>query len=88
MHTREFFTRVHVEIWTSRQSSTLASAAYGRRQMANSAVNRGVSKRCSVQRSCTSGVEKSVSLFAETYGTGQGSGTAEDNMNVLKIGLE
>ena len=74
MYTWEFFTRVHVEIWTSRRSSfsrqgfhVCVCATYARRQMANSAVNRGVSERCSVQRLCTSGAEKTVSLCGDVW---------------------
>jgi len=61
------------------------SAAYICRQMAKSVVKSGLSKRCLVQLSYAIGVAKPLSLFVETYGTEQGSLTADDITNVLKI---
>merc|ERR1711868_279518 len=61
------------------------SAAYICRQMAKSVVASGLSKRCLVQLSYAIGVAKPLSLFVETYGTEQGSLTADDITNVLKI---
>jgi len=61
------------------------SAAYICRQMANSVVKSGLSKRCLVQLSYSIGVAKLLSLFVETYGTEQGSLTADDITNVLKV---
>ena len=55
------------------------------RQMANSVVKSGLSKRCLVQLSYSIGVAKLLSLFVETYGTEQGSLTADDITNVLKV---
>ena len=59
------------------------SADYICRQMAKSVVKSGLSKRCLVQLSCAIGVANHLSLFVETYGTEQGSLTADTN--VLKI---
>merc|ERR1712065_125049 len=61
------------------------SAAYICRQMAKSVVKSGLSKRCLVQLSYAIGVAKPLSLFVEPYGTEQGSLTADDITNVLKI---
>jgi S-adenosylmethionine synthetase len=61
------------------------SAAYICRQMANSVVKSGLCKRALVQLSYAIGVAKPLSLFLETYGTEQGSLTAEDITNILKI---
>jgi S-adenosylmethionine synthetase len=61
------------------------SAAYICRQMAKSVVKSGLSKRCLVQLSYAIGVAKPLSLFVETYGTENGSLTAEDITNILKI---
>merc|ERR1712209_289328 len=61
------------------------SAAYICRQMAKSVVKSGLSKRCLVQLTWAIGVAKPLSLFVETYGTEQGSLTADDITNVLKI---
>ena len=61
------------------------SAAYICRQMAKSVVKSGLSKRCLVQLSCSIGVATLLSLFVGTYGTEQGSLTADDIANVLKV---
>jgi len=61
------------------------SAAYICRQMAKSVVKSGLCKRALVQLSYAIGVAKPLSLFLETYGTEQGSLTAEDITNILKI---
>merc|ERR1712040_20849 len=61
------------------------SAAYVCRQMAKSVVKSGLCKRALVQLSYAIGVAKPLSLFLETYGTEQGSLTAEDITNILKI---
>merc|ERR1712232_491658 len=61
------------------------SAAYICRQMAKSIVKSGLAKRALVQLSYAIGVAKPLSLFLETYGTEQGSLSAEDITNVLKI---
>merc|ERR1712177_183978 len=61
------------------------SAAYICRQMAKSVVKSGLCKRALVQLSYAIGVAKPLSLFVETYGTEQGSLTAEDITNVIKI---
>merc|ERR1711976_88430 len=61
------------------------SAAYICRQMAKSVVKSGLSKRALVQLSYAIGVAKPLSLFVETYGTEQGSLTAEDITNVIKM---
>merc|ERR1712050_716839 len=61
------------------------SAAYVCRQMAKTVVKSGLAKRCLVQLSYAIGVAKPLSLFVETYGTEQGSLTAEDITNVIKI---
>merc|ERR1719240_1840314 len=53
------------------------SAAYITRQMAKSVVKSGLCKRALVQLSYAIGVAKPLSLFVETYGTGQGSLTPE-----------
>jgi len=54
------------------------SAAYICRQMAKSVVKSGLCKRAVVQLSYAIGVAKPLSLFVETYGTEQGSMTADD----------
>merc|ERR1719310_2602620 len=54
------------------------SAAYIYRQMAKSVVKSGLCKRALVQLSYAIGVAKPLSLFVETYGTEQGSLTADD----------
>merc|ERR1711913_167883 len=54
------------------------SAAYICRQMAKSIVQSGLSKRALVQLSYAIGVAKPLSLFVETYGTEQGSLSADD----------
>merc|ERR1712107_437428 len=61
------------------------SAAYICRQMAKSIVKGGLAKRALVQLSYAIGVAKPLSLFVETYGTEQGSLTAEDITNIIKI---
>merc|ERR1712226_1253693 len=61
------------------------SAAYACRQMAKSIVKSGLSKRALVQLSYAIGVAKPLSLFVETYGTEQGTLTADDITNVVKI---
>merc|ERR1711988_534385 len=61
------------------------SAAYACRQMAESVVKSGLCKRALVQLSYAIGVAKPLSLFVETYGTEQGSLTAQDITNVVKI---
>jgi len=61
------------------------SAAYICRQMAKSVVKSGLCKRALVQLSYAIGVAKPLSLFVETYGTEQGSLSAEDITNIIKI---
>merc|ERR1712021_254533 len=61
------------------------SAAYACRQMAKSVVKSGLCKRAVVQLSYAIGVAKPLSLFVETYGTEQGSLTAQDITNIVKI---
>jgi S-adenosylmethionine synthetase len=61
------------------------SAAYICRQMAKSVVKSGLSKRALVQLSYAIGVAKPLSLFVETYGTEQGSLSADDITNIIKI---
>merc|ERR1712141_549228 len=64
------------------------SAAYICRQMAKSVVKSGLCKRALVQLSYAIGVAKPLSLFVETYGTEQGSLTADDITNVIKIAFD
>jgi S-adenosylmethionine synthetase len=64
------------------------SAAYICRQMAKSVVKSGLSKRALVQLSYAIGVAKPLSLFVETYGTEQGSLTAEDITKIVKISFD
>merc|ERR1712004_798775 len=64
------------------------SAAYACRQMAKSVVKSGLSKRCLVQLSYAIGVAKPLSVFCETYGTEQGSLTAEDITSIIKIAFD
>jgi len=64
------------------------SAAYICRQMAKSVVKSGLSKRALVQLSYAIGVSKPLSLFVETYGTEQGSLTADDITNIIKIAFD
>merc|ERR1712045_272135 len=64
------------------------SAAYICRQMAKSIVKSGLSKRALVQLSYAIGVAKPLSLFVETYGTEQGSLTADDITNIVKIAFD
>merc|ERR1712173_461168 len=61
------------------------SAAYICRQMAKSVVKSGLAKRALVQLSYAIGVAKPLSLFVETYGTEQGSLSADDITNIVKI---
>merc|ERR1712057_125398 len=64
------------------------SAAYICRQMAKSVVKSGLAKRALVQLSYAIGVAKPLSLFVETYGTEQGSLTAQDITNIVKINFD
>merc|ERR1712031_55225 len=64
------------------------SAAYICRQMAKSVVRSGLCKRALVQLSYAIGVAKPLSLFVETYGTEQGSLSASDITNILKINFD
>jgi len=64
------------------------SAAYACRQMAKSVVKSGLCKRALVQLSYAIGVAKPLSLFVETYGTEQGSLTAQDITNIVKINFD
>jgi S-adenosylmethionine synthetase len=64
------------------------SAAYICRQMAKSVVKSGLCKRALVQLSYAIGVAKPLSLFVETYGTEQGSLTADDITKVVKIAFD
>merc|ERR1719416_239445 len=64
------------------------SAAYICRQMAKSVVKSGLCKRALVQLSYAIGVAKPLSLFVETYGTEQGSLSADDITNVIKIAFD
>merc|ERR1711918_46494 len=64
------------------------SAAYICRQMAKSVVKSGLCKRALVQLSYAIGVAKPLSLFVEAYGTEQGSLTAEDITNIVKINFD
>jgi len=61
------------------------SAAYICRQMAKSVVKSGLCKRALVQLSYAIGVAKPLSLFVETYGTEQGSLSAVDITNIIKV---
>merc|ERR1719414_2184822 len=61
------------------------SAAYICRQMAKSVVKSGLCKRALVQLSYAIGVAKPLSLFVETYGTEQGSLSADDVTKVVKM---
>jgi S-adenosylmethionine synthetase len=56
--------------------------------MAKSVVKSGLCKRALVQLSYAIGVAKPLSLFVETYGTEQGTLTAEDVTNVIKIAFD
>jgi S-adenosylmethionine synthetase len=56
--------------------------------MAKSVVKSGLCKRALVQLSYAIGVAKPLSLFVETYGTEQGSLTAQDITNVIKIAFD
>merc|ERR1711977_466227 len=61
------------------------SAAYTCRQMAKSIVKSGLAKRALVQLSYAIGVAKPLSLFVETYGTEQGTLTAQAVTDAVKI---
>jgi len=61
------------------------SAAYACRWMAKSVVKSGLCKRALVQLSYAIGVAKPLSLFVETYGSEQGSLTAEAITNIVKL---
>merc|ERR1712151_163939 len=61
------------------------SAAYICRQMAQSIVKGGLSKRALVQLSYAIGVAKPLSLFVETYGSECGQLTADDITKIVKI---
>merc|ERR1712113_172152 len=61
------------------------SAAYICRQMAKSIVKSGLCKRALVQLSYAIGVAKPLSLFVNTYGSEQGSLTADDITNIVKM---
>merc|ERR1711933_85539 len=61
------------------------SAAYICRQIAKSVVKSGLCKRTLIQLSYAIGVGKPLSLFVETYGTEQGTLTAEDITNIVKL---
>merc|ERR1711874_915895 len=56
--------------------------------MAKSIVKSGLSKRALVQLSYAIGVAKPLSLFVETYGTEQGTLTANDVTNIIKINFD
>merc|ERR1712057_77406 len=58
------------------------------RQMAKSVVKSGLCKRALVQLSYAIGVAKPLSLFVETYGTEQGSLSAVDITNIIKINFD
>merc|ERR1712184_105454 len=64
------------------------SAAYICRQMAKSVVKSGLCKRALVQLSYAIGVAKPLSLFVETYGTEQGTLTADDITKIIKIAFD
>jgi len=61
------------------------SAAYICRQMAKSIVKSGLCKRALVQLSYAIGVAKPLSLFVNTYGSEQGTLTADDITNIVKM---
>merc|ERR1711988_1964404 len=61
------------------------SAAYICSQMAKSVVKSGLCKRALVQLSYAIGFPKPLSLFVETYGTEQGTLTAGDITNIIKM---
>merc|ERR1712183_155846 len=61
------------------------SAAYICRQMAKSVVKSGLCRRALVQLSYAIGVAKPLSLFVNTYGSEQGSLTADDITNIVKM---
>merc|ERR1711972_906726 len=64
------------------------SAAYVCRQMAKSVVKSGLCKRALVQLSYAIGVAKPLSLLVDTYGTEQGSLTAGDITNIVKLNFD
>merc|ERR1712071_646950 len=61
------------------------SAAYACRWMAKSVVKAGLCKRALVQLSYAIGVAKPLSIFVETYGTEQGTLTAAQITELVKI---
>ena len=69
---------------------TVAAGRMGRAiwQMAKSVVKSGLCKRILFQLSYAIGVAKPLPLFVETYGTEQGSLSADDIANVIEIGLD
>jgi len=64
------------------------SAAYACRWMAKSVVKSGLCKRALVQLSYAIGVAKPLSLFVETYGSEQGSLTAQAITDIVKINFD
>merc|ERR1711968_114439 len=64
------------------------SAAYAARWVAKSLVAAGLCHRVLVQLSYAIGVAKPLSLFVETYGTEQGSPSADDITNIVKINFD
>jgi len=64
------------------------SAAYICRQMAKSIVTSGLAKRALVQLSYAIAVAKPLSLFVETYGSEQGSLSAADITDVVKLSFD
>jgi len=64
------------------------SAAYACRWMAKSVVKAGLCKRALVQLSYAIGVAKPLSLFVETYGTEQGSLTAQTITDIVKLNFD
>jgi S-adenosylmethionine synthetase len=64
------------------------SAAYITRQMAKSIVKSGLAKRALVQLSYAIAVAKPLSVFVETYGSEQGSLTADDLTDILKLNFD
>jgi len=64
------------------------SAAYACRWMAKSVVKSGLCKRALVQLSYAIGVAKPLSLFVETYGTENGSLTAQAITDIVKLNFD
>merc|ERR1711988_1103905 len=64
------------------------SAAYACRWMAKSVVKSGLCKRALVQLSYAIGVAKPLSLFVETYGSEQGTLTAQAITDIVKINFD